>query len=214
MIVGTDMWFIGGYVGNHPGPGYTHVWVYHTTNDTWARGPDLPQPRGAGAAALVGNTIYFAGGMNRTRTIDEDTVYALDLDDQDAGWVQKADLPNGRNHVAAASLNGFFYVIGGQHGQEDKQDAQREVDRYDPATDTWTKVASLPGPRSHIAEGTFAYKGRIMVIGGETGSGQPQRSIFTYNPATNSWSTLGYLPARSEHGGFRLHQRQACGKHR
>ena len=71
MIVGTDMWFVGGYVGDHPGPGYTHVWIYHTTSDTWTRGPDLPQPRGAGAAALVGSTIYFAGGMDRTRTIDE-----------------------------------------------------------------------------------------------------------------------------------------------
>ena len=144
---------------------------------------------------MVGNTIYFAGGMDRTRTIDENDVYALDLTDQDAGWVQKADLPNGRNHVAAASLERVLLRhrraarAGGPAGRAEGGGPLR------PATDTWTKVASLPGPRSHIAEGTFVYKGRIMVIGGETGSGQPQRSIFTYNPATNSWSTLGHLPA-------------------
>jgi N-acetylneuraminic acid mutarotase len=196
VIVGTDIWFVGGYVGNHPGPGTTHVWVYHTTDDTWARGPDLPQPRGAGAAALVGSTIYFAGGMDQTRTIDESTTYALDLNNPGAGWVQKANLPNGRNHVAAATVNGFFYVIGGQHGQEDQQVSQTEVDRYDPTTNTWTKVASLPSGRSHITEATFNYMGRIIVIGGETASGTQQRSIFTYNPVTNSWSTLGFLPAR------------------
>ena len=50
-IVGTDLWFVGGYVGDHPGPGTTHVWIYHTTNDTWTRGPDLPVARrGVGGA--------------------------------------------------------------------------------------------------------------------------------------------------------------------
>ena len=194
VIVGGDIWFVAGYVGNHPGPGYKHVWVYHTANDTWSRGPDLPVARGAGAAALVGHTIYFAGGMNQSRTADEGTTYALDLSKVSAGWVQKANLPNPRNHVAAAGLGGYFYVIGGQHGQEDKQVAQNEVDRYDPATNTWKKMASLPGGRSHVTEGTLVYKGRIVVIGGETASSTPQRTVFDYDPATNKWYTLGSLP--------------------
>ena len=133
--------------------------------------------------------------MNQSRTVDEGTTFALDLDNLDAGWVQKADLPNARNHASAASLGGYFYVIGGQHGQEDAQVSQNEVDRYDPATDTWTQVASLPGGRSHTTEATLVYNGRIVVIGGETASGTPQRTVFDYDPAANKWYTLGYLPA-------------------
>jgi N-acetylneuraminic acid mutarotase len=133
--------------------------------------------------------------MNITRTIDEGSTYALDLGNLAAGWVRKADLPNPRNHVAAASLGGYFYVIGGQHGQEDAQVSQSEVDRYDPATNRWTKVASLPGGRSHISEGTIVYNGRIVVIGGETASGTPQRTIYDYDLATNKWALLGNLPA-------------------
>jgi hypothetical protein len=197
VVVGNDIWFVGGYVGNHPGPGTTHVWIYDTVADSWMRGPDLPQARGAGAAALVGNTIYFTGGMNQSRTIDENTTYALDLNNQSAGWTQLANLPNGRNHVAAASLDGYLYVIGGQHGQEDGQEAQNEVDRYDPATNKWTQVASLPvnAGKSHITEGTLVYDGRIIVVGGETGYNDPQRSIVDYDPATNTWNQLALLPA-------------------
>ena len=44
VVVGTNIWFIGGYIGNHPGPGTTHVWVYDTTDDTWTRGPICRKP--------------------------------------------------------------------------------------------------------------------------------------------------------------------------
>ncbi len=197
VIVGSNIWFVGGYLGNHPGPGTKHVWIYDTLDDSWSRGPDLPQARGAGAAALVGNTIYFAGGMDQSRTIDENTTWALDTTNQSAGWVQLADLPNGRNHVAAAGLGGYFYVIGGQHQQEDGQLAQSEVDRYDPSTDTWQQMASLPtaAGKSHITSGTLVYDGRIIVVGGETGYNDPQRYIVDYDPSTDTWNQLGLLPA-------------------
>src|SRR3954470_14253348 len=130
LVIGKEIWFVGGYQGDHPGPGETKVWRYDTTTDTWASGPDLPEPRGAGAAAVIGRTIYFTGGMDATRTMEGGSTWGLKLDHLDAGWVRKADLPNPRNHVAGAALNGYFYVIGGQHGQEERQVSQAEVDRY------------------------------------------------------------------------------------
>jgi N-acetylneuraminic acid mutarotase len=197
VIVGTDIWFVGGYVGDHPGPGTNHVWVYHTANDSWTRGPNLPVYRGAGAAALIGNTIYFTGGMDKTRTIDEGTTYALNLSSLSAGWVRKADLPNPRNHVAAAAIDGKFYVVGGQHSQEENQAAQTEVDVYDPATNKWTKLAPMPtyAGRSHITSATFAYNGKIITVGGETGFGAVTRTVMCYDPATNKWTQIGTLPA-------------------
>jgi len=194
LVVGNQIWFVGGYQGDHPGPGETKVLVYETTTDTWTNGPDLPEPRGAGASAVIGRTIYFTGGMDATRTKEEGTTWALNLDNLAAGWVRKADLPNPRNHVAGAALNGYFYVIGGQHGQEERQVSQAEVDRYNPVSDTWVTVASLPSPRSHISSSTLVYQGRILVIGGETANGQPRTTIYAYDPRTNQWSILGNLP--------------------
>jgi N-acetylneuraminic acid mutarotase len=135
--------------------------------------------------------------MDETRTIDEATTYALDLTNLSAGWVRKADVPDGRNHVAAAGLDGYFYVLGGQHGQEEDQAALGDVDRYDPSTDQWTVMASLPvyAGKSHISEGTFAFGDRIIVIGGEQGFDDPQTAIESYDPATNTWTKLGTLPA-------------------
>ena len=133
--------------------------------------------------------------MDITRTVEMPSTYALDLDNQAAGWVQKADNPNGRNHVAAASLGGYFYEIGGQHGQEDAEDAQSEVDRYDPATNTWTQVAPLPQGLGHVTGDALVYEGRIILVGGDTAHNEPQRSIYSYDPATNKWTTLALLPA-------------------
>ena len=194
VVWGTDIWFPGGYIGNHPGPGTTHVWVYHTNNDTWTRGPDLPQARGAGAATLVGHTLYFAGGMNAARTVDQSTVWSLDLTDTAAGWVRLADMPNARNHLVATTVGAYLYVIGGQHGQEGAEVPQSEVDRFDPSTNSWSIVAALPVPLAHITASVFAYDGRIVVIGGESTYGAFQSTVYDYDPAANRWSVLGHLP--------------------
>jgi N-acetylneuraminic acid mutarotase len=133
--------------------------------------------------------------MNESRTSDEGEHWMLNLDNQSAGWTQRASLLNARNHTAAAAVGGFVYCVGGQHNQEEAEDPQSQVDRYDPTTDTWTQVASLPAPRSHLTGGTFTMNGRIIVVGGGAGFGNPQRTVFSYDPASNKWITLGLLPA-------------------
>jgi N-acetylneuraminic acid mutarotase len=194
-IDGNIIWFVGGYVGDHPAPPTTHTWKYDTMTDIWTAGPELPIARGAGAAAIVGREIHFFGGMDDARTTDEGDHWSLNLDDPDATWQVRAPLTNPRNHVAVASLGGKLYVIGGQHAQESAQVAQSDVDCYDPATDTWTSVAALPGPRSHVNESTFVMNGKIIVLGGEIGYNLPQNTIYAYDPSLNSWSLIGLLPA-------------------
>ena len=90
---------------------------------------------------------------------------------------------------------GFIYCIGGQHGQEENQITQDDVHRYDPTTDTWTQIASLPGARSHIGASTFVMNNRILVIGGENAPEKPQRNVYAYDPDADAWSTIGLLPA-------------------
>jgi N-acetylneuraminic acid mutarotase len=195
-VEGSNIWLVGHYTGNHPGPGSAEVWKYNTASDTWSRGPDLPVARGAGAAAIVGRNLHYFGGMDATRTQEQGEHWVLNLDNQSAGWVQKASMPNPRNHLGGAALNGKVYAIGGQHGQEGEQDAQSEVDCYDSATNKWTKVASLPAPRSHLSGSVFTMNGKILVLGGETAFKTQTSTIYSYDPATNKWSTIGSLPAR------------------
>ncbi len=198
VVVGDTIWLMGGYFGDHPGPGGKKVLKYNTTTNTWSRGPDLPNSRGAGGAALVGNKIHFFGGMGFDRTWESSSHWVLDLNNQGAGWASKAALPNPRNHTAGAAINGYVYCIGGQYSQEENQVAQRDVHRYDTATDTWEKVAELPTVRSHVNASTFVMNGKIVILGGETGYDQPLRNVTLFDPLTNTTEEMSPLPeARS-----------------
>lgn len=198
VVVGDTIWLIGGYFGDHPGPGGKKVWKYDTSSDSWSRGPDLPFSRGAGGAALLNNQIHFFGGMGYDRTWESSSHWVLDLSNQGAGWKSRAPLINARNHTSGAAVNGYVYCIGGQWGQEEDQIAQRDIDRYDPATDTWEKVAELPTVRSHVNASTFVMNGKIVILGGETGYDQGLRNVTVFDPLTNTTYEMSPLPeARS-----------------
>ena len=59
---------------------------------------------------------------------------------------------------------------------------------YNPATDTWRRIAPLPAPRGGA---TAVWDGReVLVVGGGTAKGRLARVGFAYNPATNRWRRL------------------------
>jgi N-acetylneuraminic acid mutarotase len=55
-------------------------------------------------------------------------------------------------------------------------------EEYDPETDTWTKKASMPTPRSDF--GIAVYENKIYCIGGNTGGVNE-----VYDPETDTWKT-------------------------
>ena len=194
-VVGSDIWFVGGYLGNHPGQGTTHVWRYDTIGNEWHRGPDLPVARGAGGSAAINGTLYFVGGMNQSRTTEQAEMWSLDLADGSADWVSRPSMSVGRNHVGVVAAGGKLYTVGGQFSQEASQVTQGVVEVYDPATNLWTRRADMPAARSHITAGIFELDGRVVVVGGESGFNKVQSSIYSYDPAYDSWATIGQLPA-------------------
>jgi N-acetylneuraminic acid mutarotase len=195
VVDGTTVWLVGGYVGDHPGPGSTQVWRYDTLKNTWSRGPDLPEARGAGAAAIVGRNVYFFGGMERTRKVDMGTHWVLDLANQSVGWKRLADMPNARNHLTGVAYGGRVYAIGGHYQQEAAAVTQKEVDCYDPATNRWTRVADTPTLRSQTPGATFVYGNRIVLVGGADRAEHSTTLITAYDPARNRWQDIGNLPA-------------------
>jgi N-acetylneuraminic acid mutarotase len=59
---------------------------------------------------------------------------------------------------------------------------------YDPATDTWRRIAPLPERR---AGATALWDGKeILVVGGRDMNGSQTGVGFAYNPATNGWRQL------------------------
>jgi N-acetylneuraminic acid mutarotase len=133
--------------------------------------------------------------MNEQRTTDMGTHWVLDLRSPAAGWKRVADMPNPRNHLSGVGYAGFAFAIGGHQRQEEDAITQREVDRYDPDTNTWTRVADTPTLRSQTPAATFVHDGRIVLVGGADRTQHSTTVISAYDVARNRWQTIGHLPS-------------------
>lgn len=193
VVDGSRIWLVGGYVGNHPGPSTTSVWVFDTATRSWARGPSLPQARGAGAASLLGRQLHFFGGSTRISgvTTDRPEHWSLDLDGGTT-WQRRADFPTPRNHLASATVGGSLFAFGGQFTEDEANGLQARVDRYDLATGRWQRVADLPRARSHTV--AVVQDGRVLLIGGTDPGGAPSADATWYDPATDAWARMTSLP--------------------
>ena len=196
-VDGQYVYFAGGYP---PDPTHqfqvfttTAVWRYDTVNDSWTAMPSLPQPRGAGNMAIVNHVLHYFSGADANR-IDQHDHWALNLNNLGAGWVTRAPIPTARNHVGAGALNGLVYAIGGAANQDANETALSTVEVYDPNTNQWSTVASLPTPRALIMSGVDTFANRIIAAGGETAYNVPTSQVTAYDPNTNSWTQLTPLP--------------------
>jgi N-acetylneuraminic acid mutarotase len=76
-------------------------------------------------------------------------------------------------------INGQFYVAGGFNNFASPSEAS--LDRYNPATDTWTTLAPLP--TAGAARGAVIQGKLFVVVRTTTG-----RRAYAYDPATNKWT--------------------------
>jgi hypothetical protein len=66
------------------------------------------------------------------------------------------------------------------------------AERYDPAANTWTPIASMASARYLFA--AAAVGGFLYVTGGVGADGSTLRSCERYDPASNTWSRIADLP--------------------
>lgn len=121
--------------------------------------------------------------------------------DPDPGVTQWRLIPAGGpalSEVSTATAGGFIYLGGGLISISQNT---RQFWRYDPATESWTRMADLPAARDHGM--ATVLNGKIYYFGGFTFS--PARSetssAWRFDPATNSWTVLPNLPATRAAGG-------------
>jgi N-acetylneuraminic acid mutarotase len=116
-------------------------------------------------------------------------------------WSAKHSLSPNRNDMVAGAINGIIYVVGGVHTDwvtaPFRSYQLSRVDAYNTATNAWSRVASLPGPRFQ-ANGASVINGRLYVTGGNrfgpTASYIPTKTLFVYDPGTNSWGRKADMP--------------------
>jgi len=87
--------------------------------------------------------------------------FAMDLE-----WKSKTNMLTAREGLAAATLNGKIYAIGGSGGTV-VSDHLNVVEEFDPTVGpngTWTRKADMPTGRFGLA--AAALNGKIYAIGG------------------------------------------------
>jgi N-acetylneuraminic acid mutarotase len=121
-------------------------------------------------------------------------------------WTAKRSVSPNRTGMVAAAVNGRIYLAGGEHTDWTTMRANviARVDAYDVASNSWSRVASMPGGR-YIANGASVINGRIYVSGGLSGvvtmgAWTPTKTLFVYDIASNSWSRKADLPTAGSFG--------------
>lgn len=156
VIGGTDM----------DGSAFATVNRYDPATDEWTEMAPLQIPRTIAASAAANGKIYVVGGVG----IDPDTdqagllksvsVYDTVADE----WSELSPLANSRAYASAASFGGQIYVVGGILDRPDLTEFTGAVDRFDPSTNTWAAMPSLPSPRALAATSFIGDK--LYVMGG------------------------------------------------
>lgn len=102
----------------------------------------------------------------------------------------RAALPTPRAGLATAAYENRIYAIGG----ESAQGIVTNVERYDPASNTWTPLTSKPTAVTDVSAAVIG--GLIYVPGGRLDSTYRQISdrLEVYNPRQDRWETRARLP--------------------
>jgi N-acetylneuraminic acid mutarotase len=155
-------------------PSYSTQW--------WRSTSYIPNvDRNRGAASLNGKYYAFGGWSEPSSSYDS---WLLELT---MGGVGSSDtwktnlpaLPTARLSMASAVAGGSLYVIGGYDGA-----GLRDVERYDPAANTWTKRYALFKVRMDAA--AAAVNGKVYLIGGNDVSVAPTTTVFVYDPGVDT----------------------------
>ena len=119
---------------------------FNPKTGVWKELPPLPEPRSSHDAAILGDTLYVAGGWNMPGAgkdkVWHKTAWTLDLRQENSEWKAIAAPPFQRRALSLAAWNGKMYCIGGMK-MEGEPTTQTNV--YDPATDSWSAAPSLIG---------------------------------------------------------------------
>lgn len=172
--------------------------------------PPLPMPCANACGALMGRTIYVAGGIETPMSTEAlKTFWALNMDAPEAGWQKLEPWPGPARMLAVAGVcEGAFYLFSGAKLHADAagkpaRDYLRDAYRFTPGAG-WKRLADLP--RAAVAAPTpaIASDSGLMVISGDDGGNvafQPvkehpgfPRNALLYSPKTDTWCVLSETP--------------------
>ncbi len=173
--------------------------------------PSLPRACANACGALVGSTIYVAGGIEMpTVTVAMRTFWALDLAAPEPAWRELEPCPGPARMLAiAGASDGTFFLFSGvalSTGADGKpaREYLRDAWAYKPGAG-WKQLAELP--RAAVAgpsPAALTATGELLLFTGDDGAnatfapvdkhpGFP-RTALAYDPKADRWTAAGDIP--------------------
>lgn len=152
-------------------------------NGAWVELPRLRRPRGAAAAAVVGDSLILVGGRDGVALVGPTEVF------DGTTWRDAEPIPTRRDHLAAVSDGHSVFTVGGRF--LDPGATTSAVERYDPKANAWERLPAMPSARAGL--GATLVGGRIVVAGGEDPTGA-FGEVEAFDIAAGAWSALPSLP--------------------
>ena len=186
--IGSTLYISGGetYLG-----GYWHidghVSAYNPATNTLTDKATPPKLTADGVTGVIDGKLYVLPGRCSTDNYPNSPYYCVSesirilfrYSPTTNAWSWKRPAPHYHANGAGGVINGKFYVAGGSNNFGTQ--LEPSLDRYDPATDTWTTLAPLP--TAGAARGAVLQGKLFVVVRTATG-----RRAYAYDPATNKWT--------------------------
>ena len=138
--------------------------VYDPATNMWETKAPLPTPRTSQAATVIDGKIYVVGGAVSAVPLPIWQNVLEVYDPATNTWETKAPMPTARGYLAAVTINGLLYAVGGTNDGGSGA-ALQTVEIYDPQTNTWrAETAVMPTARRSFAAGVIG--NRLYAAGG------------------------------------------------
>ncbi|XP_026056799.1 kelch-like protein 15 isoform X2 [Carassius auratus] len=177
---------------------------YDIVEDKWEFVDPYPVNKYGHEGTVLNGKLYITGGITSSSTSKQVCVFDPGREGTSEHrmrrtpiltncWENKSKMNYARCFHKMISHNGKLYVFGGvcvilRASFESQGCPSTEV--YDPETDEWTILASMPIGRS--GHGVAVLEEQIMVLGGLCYNGHYSDSILTFDPEENKWKEDEY----------------------
>lgn len=114
-------------------------------------------------------------------------------------WETKTPMPTARRDLGvAADSSGKIYAVGGYTGSG----FTNVLEVYDPVSETWTSMSSVPGSRNDMGFTYNSLNGKFYLAGGFNGFAILS-DFYEYDPSVDTWTAKASLPSGAEGIGLR-----------
>ena len=178
------------------GHGQQAVNIFDPSEGTWSRGAVPPIELHHFQAVRIMDEIWIVGAFTGEYPNEKPLDYIYIYDTAGDEWRRGARIPADRLRGSAgvAVYRENIYVVGGTTDLHNT-DQTSWVDRYDPKTGKWKKLADAPRNRGHFHAGIC--NGKIYAVGGSNPSrksigtaGWPIAEVDVYDIKSGRWTTL------------------------